>query len=156
MCLVTKHNMEGNRILVDKILETISKLSFLERKRKITYKGIKLYPSEIHLLLFVYHIQDKNITQIADHLGLTKGAISQTLSRLNKKGIIAKETEPMQKNQLHIQFTEKGRMLMDHVNEFRSSLETEFFRYLESKSNKEKELISEFLDKMVLIMFKKV
>ncbi len=148
--------MITNQNLTGKILETISKLAFLERRRKITYKGIKLYPSEIHLLLFVYHIQNKNLTQIADHLGLTKGAISQTLSRLNKKGIIVKETEQLQKNQLHIQFTEKGKKLMNHVNEFRNLLETELISYLESKSSKEKNLISEFLDKMVSVMYKKI
>ncbi|MFX1329087.1 MAG: MarR family winged helix-turn-helix transcriptional regulator [Promethearchaeota archaeon] len=137
-------------------METISELAFLERRRKITYKGIKLFPSEIHLLLFVYHIQDKNITQIADHLGLTKGAISQTLSRLQKKGIIIKETEPFQKNQLHIQFTNKGKILMDHVNEFRGFLETEFLSYLKTKTSGEKQLISNFLDTLVSIMYKKI
>ncbi|MFW9828330.1 MAG: MarR family winged helix-turn-helix transcriptional regulator [Candidatus Thorarchaeota archaeon] len=147
--------MIANQNLVSKILETISKLAFLERRRKITYKSIKLYPSEIHLLLFVYHIQDKNITQIADHLGLTKGAISQTLSRLHKKGIIIKETEPFQKNQLHIQFTEKGKILMDHVNQFRRFLETEFLSYLKTKTGEEKQLISDFLDTLVSIMYKK-
>ncbi|MFX1467457.1 MAG: MarR family winged helix-turn-helix transcriptional regulator [Promethearchaeota archaeon] len=148
--------MINNQNLVGKILETISELAFLERRRKITYKGIKLFPSEIHLLLFVYHIQDKNITQIADHLGLTKGAISQTLSRLQKKGIIIKETEPFQKNQLHIQFTNKGKILMDHVNEFRGFLETEFLSYLKTKTSGEKQLISNFLDTLVSIMYKKI
>jgi len=148
--------MKDNWDLVNKIFETISKLTSLERRRNIIYKDMKLYPSEIHLLLFIYHIQDKNITQIANHLGLTKGAISQTLSRLFRKGIIVKETEPLQKNQLHIQFTEKGKVLMDHVNEFRNFLETEFISYLESKSNNEKNLISEFLDTMVSVMYKKV
>jgi DNA-binding MarR family transcriptional regulator len=148
--------MITNQNLISKILETISKLTFLEKRRKITYKGVKLYPSEIHLLLFVYHIQDKNITQIADHLGLTKGAISQTLSRLQEKGIIIKETEPFQKNQLHIQFTDKGKILMDHVNEFRNFLETEFLSYLKTKSSAEKELISDFLDTLVSIMYKRI
>lgn len=148
--------MIDNQNLVTKIFDTISKLTSLDRRRNIFYKDIKLYPSEIHLLLFVYHIQDKNITQIADHLGLTKGAISQTLSRLNRKGIIIKETEPSQKNQLHIQFTDKGKILMEHVNEFRSLLETEFLNYLESKSIEEKQLISDFLDTMISIMHKKV
>ena len=148
--------MITNQNLVSKILETVSKLAFLEKRRKITYKGIKLYPSEIHLLLFIYHIQDKNITEIADHLGLTKGAISQTLSRLHEKGIIIKETEPFKKNQLHIQFTEKGKILMDHVNEFRGFLETEFLGYLKTKTSGERQLISDFLDTLVSIMYKKI
>ncbi|MFX1420624.1 MAG: MarR family winged helix-turn-helix transcriptional regulator [Promethearchaeota archaeon] len=148
--------MLNNQKLVNKILETISKLTFVERRRKITYKGIELYPSEIHLLLFVYHFQDKNLTKIADRLGLTKGAISQTLSRLTKKGIILKETEPFQKNQLHIQFTDKGKILMDHVNEFRGFLDTEFLSYLKTKTSGEKQLISDFLDTLVSIMYKKI
>jgi len=148
--------MINNSDLVNKIFETISKLTFLDRRRKITYQNIRLYPSEIHLLLFIYHIQDTNITKIAERLGLTKGAISQTLSRLHKKEIIIKETEPFQKNQLHIQFTDKGKMLMDHVNEFRGFLETEFLSYLKTKSSGEKQLISDFLDTLVSIIYRKV
>jgi len=151
-CLVTKHKMINNQRLVNKILETISKLTFVEKRRTITYKDIELYPSEIHLLLFVYHFQDKNITKIADRLGLTKGAISQTLSRLTKKGIILKETEPLKKNQLHIQFTNKGKILMKHVIKFRNALETQLINYLETKSGEEKLVISDFLDILVSIM----
>jgi DNA-binding MarR family transcriptional regulator len=138
--------------LVNKILETISKLTFLDRRRKITYQDIRLYPSEIHLLLFIYHIQDTNITKIAERLGLTKGAISQTLSRLEKKGIIKKRTDPSKKNELKVQFTKKGQLLMEHVFEFKNSLETKYLDFLETKSDREKLVISNFLDTLVSIM----
>lgn len=144
--------MNNNSELVGKILETISKLTFLDRRRKITYQDIRLYPSEIHLLLFIYHFQDTNITKIAERLGLTKGAISQTLSRLYKKGIIIKRTEPSKKNELQIQFTKKGQSLMDHIIEFRTSLETKYLDFLKTKSDKEKQIISEFLDTLISIM----
>ncbi|MFX1389511.1 MAG: MarR family winged helix-turn-helix transcriptional regulator [Promethearchaeota archaeon] len=138
--------------LVNKIFETISKLTFLDKRRKINYNDIRLYPSEIHLILFIYHIQDTNITKIADQLGLTKSAISQTLSRLQKKGIIKKRTEPFKKNELQVQFTKKGQSLLEHVIEFRSSLEMKYLEFLEAKSDKEKQIISDFLDTLVLIM----
>ncbi len=144
--------MKNNSELVNKIFETISKLTFLDRRRKITYQEVRLYPSEIHLLLFIYHIQDANVTKIAERLGLTKGAISQTLSRLYKKGIILKRTEPSKKNQVHVQFTNEGKMLMEHVIEFRNSLETKYLNFLESKSDEEKQTISDFLDTLVSIM----
>ncbi len=144
--------MINNKELINKILETISKLTFLDRRRKITYQDIRLYPSEIHLLLFIYHIQDTNITKIADRLGLTKGAISQTLSRLHKKGIIIKRTDHSKKNELQVQFTKKGQSLMDHVIEFRKSLETKYLNFLKTKSDKEKQIISDFLDTLVSIM----
>lgn len=144
--------MINNLDLVNKIFETISKLIFLDRRRKITYQDINLYPSEIHLLLFIYHIQDTNITNIAERLGLTKGAISQTISRLHKKGIIIKKTEPSKKNELQIQFTKKGQFFMDHIIEFRKALETKYLNFLETKSNKEKQIIFDFLDTLISIM----
>lgn len=42
---------------------------------------------------------------------------------------------------------------MEHVIEFRNSLETEFLNYLETKSDEEKQIISDFLDTLVSIMY---
>lgn len=146
--------MINEKELVNKIFKSISKIVFLDRKRIINYKDLKLFPSEIHLLLFVYHIQNTNITKIADHIGLTKGAISQTLSRLNRKGLIIKETDPYKKNQLHIQFTQKGEILMKHIIEVKKDMEDEYSKYLKTLSDKEKLVISNFLDKLVSILHK--
>ncbi len=144
--------MVSDKLLVSKILQTISRLTFLDKKKIINFEDLKLYPSEIHLLLFIFHIRDTNLTKIAEFIGLTKGAISQTLTRLVKKGVITKETEPYKKNQLHIQFTPKGEKLMKHVVDFRNSLEQRYLNYVNTLSDEEKKVISHFLDKMVLIM----
>ena len=48
----------------------------------------KLYPSEIHLLLLIDAQSQLNATGLAERLGLTKGAVSQTLTRLEKKGVL--------------------------------------------------------------------
>ena len=146
--------MINEKELVNKIFRSISKIVFLDRKRIINYKDLKLFPSEIHLLLFVYHIQNTNITKIAEHIGLTKGAISQTLSRLNRKGLIIKETDPYKKNQLYIQFTQKGEILMKHIIEVKNDMEDEYSKYQKTLSDKEKLVISNFLDKLVSILHK--
>ena len=135
-----------------KILDSIAIINSLDKKRVITHEGQKIHPSEIQLLMFLYHVQDTNITAIADKMGLTKGAISQTLSRLQKKGIISKEMFPERKNELHVQFTEKGDLLMTLLNKSRKSLERKYLRYIKSLSEPDKQVISEFLDKMNSIM----
>ena len=152
MYLYTIHYMISNEQLVEKILQSISKLTFLDRKRILTYEKTKLYPSEIHLLLHVSHVQDTNLTNIADKIGLTKGAISQTLSRLEKKGIIRKEKDVKKKNELHITFTNKGEELMVHVIEFIKVIGLDFLTYIRTLSEKDKDIISDFLDKTVSIM----
>lgn len=144
--------MSQDRKLVGKILDSIAILNSLDKKRVITHEGQKLHPSEIQLLMFLYHVQDTNITAIAEKMGLTKGAISQTLSRLQKKGIINKEMYPEKKNELHVQFTEKGDLLMTLLNKSKKSLERKYLRYIKSLSEPDKQVISEFLDKMNSIM----
>ena len=49
-----------------------------------------------------------NASGIAKQFGLTKGAISQTLSRLEKKGIINKTKDPYKKNELTLSLTNFG------------------------------------------------
>lgn len=152
MGLVTKHNMIQNKELVNKILESISKIAFLNRRRIVIHHDLKLYPSEIHLILFVYYVQNTNITKIANKLGLTKGAISQTLSRLYDKGIIIKMTDPYKKNELHVQFTSKGLTLVKHLIEIKKHIENEYLIYIKTLSEEDKHVISDFLDKIVSIM----
>ncbi|MGY5870767.1 MAG: MarR family transcriptional regulator [Candidatus Thorarchaeota archaeon] len=146
--------MSQDRELVAKILDSIATLVSLDKKRVVTHKGEKLHPSEVQLLMFLYHIQDTNITAIAKEMGLTKGAISQTLSRLQKKGIISKEMFPKKKNELHVRFTESGEELMNQLNKGKKSIEGKYRRYIQTLSKKEKDAISAFLDKMVSIMSK--
>ncbi|MHA1850904.1 MAG: MarR family winged helix-turn-helix transcriptional regulator [Candidatus Thorarchaeota archaeon] len=147
--------MFQDRELVAKILDSITLLVSLDKKRVVIFEGEKLHPSEIQLLMFLYHVQDTNITAIATQMGLTKGAISQTLSRLQKKGIISKEMYPEKKNELHVQFTDSGEQLMAQLNKGKKSLEGKYRRYIQTLSRKEKETISNFLDKMVSIMSKR-
>lgn len=146
--------MSQDRELVAKILDSIALLVSLDKKRIVIHENEKLHPSEIQLLMFLYHVQDTNITAIAKEMGLTKGAISQTLSRLQKKGIISKEMYPEKKNELHVQFTDSGEQLMVQLNKSKKSIEGKYRRYIQTLSKKEKETISTFLDKMVSIVSK--
>lgn len=146
--------MSQDKELVTKILDSINLLITLDKKRVVSHKGKNLHPSELQLLMFLYHIKDTNITAIATEMGLTKGAISQTLSRLEKKGIISKETLPKKKNELQVQFTESGEELMAQLNKSQKAIEGKYRRYIQSLSDEEKETISNFLEKMVQIMEK--
>ncbi|MGD9182483.1 MAG: MarR family transcriptional regulator, partial [Desulfobacterales bacterium] len=92
-------------IIKNQIMRVINKIIFSEKKKVMKFKGISLYPSEIHLLLVIKNDIDSNATKIAKQLSLTKGAISQTLSRLEKKGIIFKTKDPYNKNELNLSLT---------------------------------------------------
>lgn len=146
--------MSQDKELVAKILESIALLVSLDKKRVVIHKGENLHPSEVQLLIFLDHVQATNITAIAEKMGLTKGAISQTLSRLEKKGIISKKSFPEKKNELEVQFTESGKELLIHLNKGKKSIEGKYQRYIQTLSETEKQAISNFLDKLTSIMSK--
>ena len=69
----------------------------------------ELFSSEIHLIEVIGDHTDLSVTDIAGLLGVTKGAISQTLKKLENKGLVAKAIDPENNSRLLAQLTSKGK-----------------------------------------------
>ncbi|HBE77966.1 MAG TPA: hypothetical protein DDW65_09340 [Firmicutes bacterium] len=123
----------------------INQLLFLERKRSFTFEGVSLYPSEIHLMLETKGEQAVNATRIAERLGITKGAVSQTLSRLEKKGIIEKIKDPGYKNELSISLTPLGKRVYDQYQIFCNTMNKHFYNTFSQYTHDEQEMVRRFL-----------
>lgn len=128
-----------------KIIHVINKTIFKEKKKIFKFKGVSLYPSEIHLMLMIKNDIDTNATEIAKKLGLTKGAVSQTLLRLEKKGIILKTKDPYNKNELTMSLTEFGEKAYELCQSTQASFIEAHEGYLGKLDSKEKEVILNFL-----------
>ena len=78
-------------------------------------------------------------------LGLTKGAVSQTLSRLAKKGIILKTKDPCNKNELRLFLTDLGQEAYDLCQTRRELFIDAHKGHLATLNAKEKKVILDFL-----------
>lgn len=67
-----------------------------------------LHNAEIHTLVAIKENEGINITGLAKILGITKGAVSQIVNRLEKKGTVKKDQDPMNKSRLILRLTEDG------------------------------------------------
>jgi DNA-binding MarR family transcriptional regulator len=130
------------------IMQVINKTIFTEKKKIFKFEEITLYPSEVHLLLMIKNEIDTNATEIARQLGLTKGAISQTLSRLEKKGIILKTKDPYNKNELTLSLTRFGKKAYTFCQSSQTSFIKSHEGYLAKLNTKEKEVIFRYLQHM--------
>ena len=92
--------------------------------------------------------QATNATRMAEKLGVTKGAISQTVTRLESKGIIIKTKDPSNKNEMTISFTQIGAEIATQLLEFKKNVENNYKNILTSYDDNECETINSFLLKL--------
>ena len=141
--------MDSNNIsLAEQILRISNKLIFLEKKSIIKHGDLKLYPSEIHLIDVIAKGQDINASKMAARLGVTKGAVSQTLARLEKKGILHKTKNPQNKNELTVHFTPLGKKILEEQKKLRMKFYEEYTKYFSNIPEEEEVIIMGFLKKM--------
>ena len=88
-------------------------------------------------MLLVDEEQTINATKMAERLGVTKGAISQTLSRLEKKGVLHKIKDPYHKNELTASFTPLGQEALEQYRELRASFQKQYADYFSTLSESE-------------------
>ncbi len=131
--------------IVDQIFRVINKTIFKEKKNIVRYEGVSLYPSEVHLMLVIKNDINTNATNISKQIGLTKGAVSQTLTRLEKKGIIVKTKDPYSKNELKLSLTEFGIKIYEVCQSSQTSFIETQVGYLEKLNANEKEVVLNFL-----------
>ncbi|SBW11671.1 hypothetical protein KL86APRO_20267 [uncultured Alphaproteobacteria bacterium] len=126
--------------------DLINRVVFLEKRYVFCYEDLRLHPSELHVLLAIHNEPEANATRLAARLGVTKGAVSQALKRLEGKGVIIKSVDPSQKNEVTVLFTTVGRRAVESFLTQRSVARQRFHKHLSSLSETEKETLRRFLE----------
>jgi DNA-binding MarR family transcriptional regulator len=71
--------------------------------------GTDLYHSERHLIDQIGDHPEMNITELARYLGVTKGAISQTVKKLEDKGVVIRYKGAENEKEVFLEFSDIGR-----------------------------------------------
>ncbi|WP_419784056.1 MarR family winged helix-turn-helix transcriptional regulator [Maridesulfovibrio sp.] len=137
---IIPHMRELGRVLV--------KYNMVERRAFDFGIGIKLYPSEIHTLSAVDQLGGCGITELARESGITKGAASQLVSKLVKKGLMVKEPDPQNGSKVVLRLTELGKKAsVNHYN-FHLDHDRAFIDYLRAMPEEELHMFDEICSKM--------
>lgn len=123
----------------------VNRMVFLEKRHVFRHGELRLHPSELHLLLAVQAEPEANATRLAALLGVTKGAVSQVLKRLEAKGMVHKRVDPVQKNEVTASFTAPGRQALEAFLAEREGSRRRFTQYLDSLPDSEQAVLRRFL-----------
>lgn len=101
--------------------------------------------SETHCIDYIGRLELPNVTKIAEHMQMTRGAISKMTKKLLAKGLIEKYTLETNKKEVYFKLTEQG-MLLFREHEKRHKLwEKRDTQFLSRYSAEEIELLSKFM-----------
>ncbi len=106
--------------------------------------------SETHCIDFIGRLELPNVTKVAEHMRMTRGAISKMTKKLLAKGLIEKYTLETNKKEIYFRLTEQGKVLFDeHAkrHELWEKRDMEFLaRYPKEKVETVYEFMKEFND----------
>lgn len=122
---------------------------FFEKDAKVNYFGTDtpLYHSEIHMLSFISEHKDLHISGIARELGLTRGAVSQTIMRLEKKGFVRKRADSKNSRRIVLEMTQKGEIACRNHERQHASYDAIVARLLKGAAPANLAFLKDFLDK---------
>jgi DNA-binding MarR family transcriptional regulator len=134
--------------LVAQVMATIDKILHMEKVMLLEEEEVKLHPSEIHLLLFLHARPESNATDIVRRFSVTKGAVSQTLSRLERKGVLIKGRNPKSQTELDLSLTKLGEKLTARAVEMKAAAERHYDQQLSDLDEPGRDAVQRFLEGM--------
>jgi DNA-binding MarR family transcriptional regulator len=70
--------------------------------------GVLMHTKEIHTIQAIGRHSGINVTKLAEHTGVTKGAVSQTINKLVRKGLVRKKHLPGNAKEVVLELTDLG------------------------------------------------
>jgi DNA-binding MarR family transcriptional regulator len=124
-------------------------------KRNINYgTGSLLFRSEVHTIEAIGDRQNINVTELALVLGVTKGAVSQMIDKLVKKGLVNKTMVAPGVNEVALTLTELGLSVYQKHREYHQQMYAEIAALMGDYSMEQlsflanvQNIIEDFLDK---------
>lgn len=100
-----------DRELIHEFKRLIHVLS-MGKRTSILYGNTELYRAEAHILEIIGEAKAITATDIARNLRVTKGAISQVIAKLFKKGLLRKESKNDNSKSQELHLTAKGKNVL--------------------------------------------
>ncbi len=112
--------------------------------------------SEIHLIEVLGQKEGLSGTDLARGLGITKGAVSQTLKRLEAKELVVKEVDPANASRITLSLSTKGKVAYYSHLQWHEAMDGGFRGYFVNLPEDKVRFMDEFLSSLEQFLKKRV
>ncbi len=141
--------MKNEKLIIHGKFQAIMNLAQqMEKSHKTFGTGEMISHSEIHLIEIIGDTENLSVTDISRHLGITKGAVSQSLKRLDSKGFILKKPDPENLSRTIVMLTTKGNTAYWSHKHWHEKMDGGFLTYLDALDDQTFDIIVNFLTRV--------
>jgi DNA-binding MarR family transcriptional regulator len=141
--MAMKRSVAGkDKELVDLFIRVVNKYNALEKVPAGDAAEGGLRHSERHMLDTIAKRPELNITEHADALGVTKGAVSQVVTKLEAKGFITRLKKGGNGKAVYLELTKRGRNLAEKRKQINDDTLRPFFTELRKHSDERIDFLS--------------
>lgn len=136
--------MRQHQILLQEIASMLQRQELLTKLTENVCLEEYSY-SETHCIDYIGKTELPNVTKIAEHMQMTRGAISKMTKKLLAKGLIDKYTLESNKKEVYFRLTKSGAELYKEHEKRHRLWEQRDSKFLERYSSEEIEIITKFM-----------
>lgn len=140
-------NMEGS-LYADAehdMVQILNRYAELSRKTHEYCEGIPLYPSEINTVEYIAVSSTTNLTEIANQMGLTRGAVSKMVDKLENLGILVRYKYHPRQKEIYVHLTKAGVRAYEGQKKYYAAMRRQMSQYFEGLDESQRQTILEFL-----------
>jgi DNA-binding MarR family transcriptional regulator len=115
----------------DVFVSVVNKFRAFEKFPHHYGTGELLYPSELVTIETLGTNPGINVTELAKKHGITKGAVSQTIKKLEKKDLVKRTKSPTNSKEVLLSLTVKGEMAYHQHQLFHLKFASDFFEEID-------------------------
>jgi len=140
----------GMKKRIHKLAETLVRIitKSVENEKKPRNFGIPelLHASEIHMVMHIGDNPGMHVSELARIAGVTRGAVSQQVSKLERKGLVTKADDPENSLKTVPVLTNKGKVAYYAHARHHEEIDEELFNFVNRLTDDEFALIEKFLN----------
>lgn len=110
--MLYNRRMDDEKLVFERVVEAlnsvVTRIHEMHGPHHDFGTGVPLCRAEAHLIQAIGELPEVNVTGLAQHLGVTKGAVSQMVRKLVSKGLLRRSHRPGNAKDVHPELTELG------------------------------------------------
>jgi DNA-binding MarR family transcriptional regulator len=138
--------------IVEKLYSVANFLNAEEKQSRNYGTEHSMFHSEVHLIVAMFNHKNANVSELAEALKITTGAVSQVANKLVKKGLIEKHKGKESLKDTFYKLTEEGEKVYYGHENHHKMLNAGVLEYMDSLTSDQVVTIVTFLDKVTEIM----